>query len=261
MTALFGLLVLICGCGDSSNSQRDKAAQVQSDLQALFAGIDADLTAASEAVALSGIDQDASRGAVGAVCRDRSYAIDCATIDTRGIMKLVEPEPYREYEGSDISSQAAVQKMLGTHAPVFSGMFDTVEGIRALDIQHPVFSAASGFLGSLSLLLHPEALCGSVIDPLLAGTQYKAWVMQLDGLILYETDPSQIGLNLFTAPLYQDYPELIALGQRIAAEPEGAGFYTFLIHGTPQVIRKKAVWRTVTLYDGIWRVVIYRQED
>ena len=87
----------------------------------------------------------------------------------------------------------------------------------------------------------------------------KCWVMQKDGLLLYETDPTQMGLNLFTDPLYKDYPELIKLGKRMVKEKEGEGFYTFLIHGTKKVIKKKAVWKTVHFLNNDWIVVAYKE--
>jgi hypothetical protein len=57
-----------------------------------------------------------------------------------------------------------------------------------------------------------------------------------------------LGLNLFTDPLYKDYPELIKLGRRIVKEKEGKGFYTFLIHGTKTVVKKQAVWKTACFF-------------
>lgn len=37
--------------------------------------------------------------------------------DSEGIMKFIEPEQYRSYEGSDISGQEAIIKMLKTKNP------------------------------------------------------------------------------------------------------------------------------------------------
>jgi hypothetical protein len=261
MVFIASLSVLLAACGDETSTSHTLSATlatVQRGLTATFGSIDAGLRTATASLAITGIDTAAARPAVGAACAQRSYAVDCATIDTAGILRIVEPAEYQQYEGADVSAQPAVQKLLQTGQPVFSDAFTGVEGIQSVTFASPVFSSGPVLEGSLSLLASPAVLCDAVIAPAVAGTPLTSWVMQLDGLIVYETDPTQIGLNLFTDPLYQPYPELIALGERIAAEPSGEGYYTFLIHGTDTVVRKKAVWDTVSLFDNQWRVVIYR---
>ena len=37
---------------------------------------------------------------------------------------------------------------------------------------------------------------GSIISPKLKGTNYSAWLIQKDGLVLYDPDPSQVGKML-----------------------------------------------------------------
>ena len=44
----------------------------------------------------------------------KPYAINSTFIDNKGMMKFIEPEQYRSYEGSDISGQEAIIKMLKT---------------------------------------------------------------------------------------------------------------------------------------------------
>lgn len=83
--------------------------------------------------------------------------------------------------------------------------------------------------------------------------------MQKDGVILYETDPTQIGLNLFTDPLYQGYQELIALGKTMIKQKEGKGFYTFQVPGTKNIVKKQAVWKTIRFFNNDWIVVAYRE--
>ena len=255
------LTVLYAACGgdsDASHSQSATLAAVQRELAATFAGIDAALHTATAALATTGVDTAAARPVLRATCAQRPYAIDCATIDSAGILRIIEPAEYRPYEGTDVSGQPAVQQLLRTGQSVFSDAFAGFEGIASVAFASPVFVGGSGLAGAASLQVSPSELCDAIIAPAVAGTQLDSWVMQRDGLIVYETDPTQIGLNLFTDPLYQPYPELIALGERIAAEPRGVGYYSFLIHGTDTVVKKKAVWDTVALYDNEWRVVIYR---
>lgn len=189
----------------------------------------------------------------------RSYVIDAAFIDDKGVMKLIEPDPYRKHEGADISRQEAIVKMRKEKQPRMGSLFLSVEGIRAVDIEFPVFTEKKGLRGSLSLLVRPEELLRAMAAPVEGASRVNCWVMQRDGLILYETDPTQIGRNLFTDPLYQAYPALIALGRQTVEKREGKGFYSFLLHGSQQIVRKHAAWRTVRFFGKDWIVVVYRE--
>jgi hypothetical protein len=189
----------------------------------------------------------------------RPYVIDSTFIDSKGIMKIIEPDKYRVHEGSDISKQEAVIKMLRTKKPRMGNVFLSVEGIKSIDIEYPVFSKGKQFLGSISMLVNPNELIRSVAAPIEKGLVVKCMVMQKDGLILYETDTKQTGLNLFTDTLFKDYPELIALGKRMIKEKKGKGFYTFQVRGREKVVKNQAVWKTVHFFNNDWIIVAYRE--
>ena len=189
----------------------------------------------------------------------RPYAINSSFIDSKGIMKFIEPEQYRNYEGSDISGQEAIITMLKTKKSRMGNVFVSVEGRKCIDIEYPVFSKGRQFLGSVSMTVKHIEMIRTVVEPIEKELGIKCWVMQKDGLILYETDPTQTGLNLFTDPLYKDYPELIALGKRTIKEKEGMGFYTFLIHGMKNIVKKRAVWKTAHFLNNDWIIVTYNE--
>jgi hypothetical protein len=83
----------------------------------------------------------------------------------------------------------------------------------------------------------------------------KVWVMDSDGLILYDPDAAQMGTNLFMDPLYQPYAQLLSLGRRIAAQPSGSGSYEFLARGSNVAILKDATWESAGLHGTEWRLV------
>jgi hypothetical protein len=240
---------------------RGEVSQIRDGLTAVLA--EADTSLSNAAVAMSGMTwQDpAARQITGGVCTGKDYAVDCSLVDASGIMRIVEPQEYRKYEGSDISGQAAVQEVLSAKKPVIGSMFETVEHVLAAVIQYPVLDSSGELTEFLSLLFQPAVWCRDVIEPQLAGTNYSSWVMQKDGLIVYESDPAQIGLNLFTDSAYQDYPELLALGRRMVEERQGEGVYSFTVSGGNQVVTKKAAWDTVEQYGYQWKVVVYRMVE
>jgi hypothetical protein len=187
----------------------------------------------------------------------RPYVVDSTFIDNKGIMRFIEPQQYRKYEGSDISKQEAIIKMLKSQKPRMGNAFVSVEGVKSIDIEYPVFSKRKQFIGSISMLIKYDELIRSVAANVEKELGVNCMVMQKDGLILYKTDPTQIGRNTFTDPLYKDFPEVIALGKRMIKEKEGEGFYSFTTPGTKKVVKKRNVWKTVHFFNNDWIVAVY----
>jgi hypothetical protein len=82
--------------------------------------------------------------------------------------------------------------------------------------------------------------------------------MQKDGLSLYDSDPSQVGKNLFSDPIYQPYPQLLALGKNVVAERFGMGRYVFQNIEHNGNISKEVYWTSVGLHGNEWRLVAIR---
>ena len=229
---------------------------LQSAIQTVLDRIDTDLAAAAEDLAHTGLESAETRAILNELCDNHPYVIDCCTVDPNGMMVAVEPEAYREYEGLDISDQEQVLRLQETQEPVLSLAFRAAEGFDAAALQWPIFAPDGELSGSASILIRPGSLLATLIAPEVQGFPIDVWVMQTDGLILYDPDVEEIGRNLFTDPLYQPFPELLALGAEIAANESGSGSYTFLGRGMSAPVEKSASWVTVGLYGTDWRVVV-----
>ncbi len=223
-----------------------------------FKMMDADLADAARQMSktpLRGLD---ARRILRGLCTGRPYVVDCAAVNAKGIMVTIEPERYRRYEGADISRQQQVAQLLSTKRPVFSHVFRAEEGFDAVDLEHPVFNAKREFIGSVSMLIKPEILLASIIEPLLGGVPTEVWVMQKDGRILYDAKKEEIGKMLFSDPMYKPFPGLLAVGERISSQPRGRGTYEFYEKGSKKPVKKEAFWNTIGLYGIEWRLVITR---
>jgi len=196
-----------------------------------------------------------TRRMLGDFCRSYAYAVDCAVVDRNGRMVLVEPEEYAKFEGSDISAQEQVIRLHESKKPVMSNVIKTVEGIEAVDLEHPVFSSEGELTGSVSVLVRPETMLAAIISPLVQGMPVDVWLMQKDGRILYDPDEAEVGLMLFDDPMYKPYPQLLALGALIARERSGTGSYEFLGKGLEKPVKKDAHWTTIGLHGTEWRLV------
>jgi hypothetical protein len=229
--------------------------ELQGAIQAVLDRMDADLAAAAENLTTAGLTSSDTRAILNELCQRHAYVVDCATIDRNGTMLVAEPESYREFEGSDISQQEQIIRLRQTWQPVLSQTFHAVEGFDAVALQWPIFAPDGKLSGSVSMLIRPGSLLATLITPEVQGFPIDVWVMQPDGLILYDPDVEEIGRNLFTDPLYQPFPELLALGAEIAADESGSGSYTFLGRGMSAPVEKSASWVTVGLHGTDWRVV------
>lgn len=218
--------------------------------------INQDLVQAARRLSTLDLKSDAARAIIRELqSRRADIVIDASTISSQGIMLLVEPAPYRSFEGTDISGQEQIQTILRTRQPVMSRVFRTVEGVPAVDAEHPVISTDGRYLGSVSAIFQPWVLIGKCMHDLIAGMPVEIWAMQPDGMIIYDADRHEVGRMLFTDPLYQPFPELLQMGRRIAAEPEGSGSYSYFKAGTDDVVQKDAWWVSLTMHGMAWRLV------
>ncbi len=218
--------------------------------------VDKDLAGVARRVSEEGLTTAETRKMLSDLCRSYPYAVDCAIVDRKGRMVLVEPHEYAGFEGSDISAQEQVTRLLRSKGPVLSNAFRAVEGFDAVDLEHPVFSPQGEFEGSVSILMRPESMLSHIITPVLQGMPVETFVMQTDGRILYDADTDEVGRMLLEDPMYKPFPQLLALGTLICREKTGAGSYDFRQKGSEKPVKKDAYWSTVGLHGTEWRLVV-----
>jgi hypothetical protein len=182
--------------------------------------------------------------------------VDAAFIDAKGVMRYIAPREYRNFENIDISSQEHVAAMHKNPMPVLSDGFMAIEHFLAVTVAHPVFDKDTRFAGAVSILLRPDLLIDHILEQTKIPEDYELWIMQPDGLIIYDQDKAEIGRMLFSDPVYAGFENLLNLGKKIAASPAGEGSYVFLAPSLKDKVIKNAIWQTVRLHDREWRVVL-----
>ena len=254
-------MAIVCLAGNvacqSSHNEGDAVLrEVQQNIQNEMSLLDQDLTAAAKE--LSGLDLAGSRAhsVLTGLLQDHPYLVDVGTIDRSAKVVALEPAAYYGFEGSDISEQEHVIRLFRTLRPVLSETFQAVEGFEAAVMHHPIFSPSKEMAGAVWALFKPEILLESIISPAVRDTSFTVWVTQTDGRVIYDEDAVEIGRNLFVDPLYQPYPQLIALCREVVVEATGTGQYEFLDTGLNQTVKKEAVWSTFALHGTEWRLVL-----
>ncbi|MFA7028477.1 MAG: cache domain-containing protein [Sulfurovum sp.] len=226
------------------------------ELQDQLDKIDASLAAQIEKNGVNVHNKSEVRKLLRTVIDANPNIVDATFIDTHGVLRLAEPGDYKNFEGSDISSQEHVVAMLKDPAPLLSGGFISVEDFLGMVIARPIYDNKKEFAGTVSALIRPELLIAPMIGKSMIPEDYELWIMQTDGMIVYDLDKEEIGKMLFSDPIYQEYESLQKLGRNIAAAPEGEGSYIYLAQGLEEKVIKKVIWKTVKLHDREWRVVL-----
>lgn len=244
---------------------RDDLQELLSDLHSessfVLKKLDRDIKNSARVLSGKDLKGDFARTVLKGLYAANPYIIDCETVSNSGIMLAVEPPAHRLAEGVDISAQAHMVKLFQTRQPVMSGSFSSVEGPQAVVIHHPIFSSDKKFAGSISALFAPEYLLSGIIGPVASNLPVGIFLMQTDGLLIYHVDTKHIGLNTFSDPLYQPFPDLIKFLRKMVAAPEGSGSYRFYLKDSSIAVTKVAYWRTITMHGKNWRLVVTCAED
>lgn len=226
-------------------------------INGIFSSIDKDLSKAAKDLSSLDLKGEAARKILNGLCKGKSYVVDSVIVDTNGKMIVVEPPEYSKYENSDISRQSHVISLLKNKKPCFTDVFFAVEGIEVIVFVYPVFSEKNELRGSVNMVVKQDALADDIVMPLVKDKPCKIWIMQKDGAIIYDLDPAQIGRNIFKDELYALFQDLVSFSRTVAMTKEGAGSYGFYAKGLEDktVVKKYAVWDTVSLYGTEWRII------
>lgn len=233
--------------------------QVKKDIGSTLSDIDKDLKAAAKD--LSGVDLkgDEARKILNGLRKFRPYAVASIITNADGVNVAIEPEQYRKYEDSESKNMAHIIQLLRGKKPSMSDVYTTTEDIDAVSIGYPIFSDKGDLLGAVRMLVKHEVF----LKPMADGKACKVWIMQPNGLIIYDPDTEEIGKNIFTDPVYKPFQDLISFSKTVALSFNGAGSYDFYIGGLEDktVGKKVAVWDTVGLYGTEWRVIAMEVQE
>ncbi|MFO8183999.1 MAG: response regulator [Candidatus Aegiribacteria sp.] len=147
-----------------------------------------------------------------------SYISGISRMNAQGILRYTVP-PYRGTEGTDISSQEHVQRLLETRSAVISDAFMTVQGYWAIAYHVPCFDESGDFNGSLAFLVPFREMFHSLFLQLLPGEETVPVVLSDDGLVLFSPIEEHEGLHFSQA--FGGNPGLLDVGESAVAGETG----------------------------------------
>ncbi len=230
--------------------------KMRTGIQTKLSQLDAEIAAAAAALSATGLDGAEARKILADLLKADPAVIDCCTVNRDGKLVAIEPGTFKQHEGTDISAQSHVKKILELKKPVMSEMFKAVEGMMAIDIEHPVMAKDGTFAGAVSVLFNPGELVGSTAWPLLKDTSLDAWVAQKDGVILFDPDAEEVGLNVLATPAYENQKEVVEFFKVAATREKGQCPFEVRPAGKQKTVFVDGFWTTVKLHETDWKIVV-----
>ena len=123
-------------------------------------------------------------------------------------------------------------------------------------ITTPVYDLEGNFNGTLRVGINTMYLFSGLNEYLRNEYGYTLWVSQDNGLVIYDQDTEEIGLNLITDELYV-IPSLQTAVKNILEDQSGTVSYLFYDATWVDLVQTNTVWNTVYPGYGMeWRMVL-----
>ncbi len=213
------------------------------------------LERAASKLARSGLSGPAAQQVLQELHLDSPHIVAAAITGPGGRPLAVDPPKYQPLETNTVAKLPHLRGILKSKNPAMSRVFSTNFGFAVVDARVPVLAPDGRLLGTVGALIKPQDMLAKVIDPKTVLAPEELWVMDRQGRILYDANPEEVGLNLFTSPLYQPYPDLRAMGETMVNHAQGLGFYKFLGKNMQRPVDKRCIWTSVGLFGTYWRLV------
>jgi len=241
--------------GHETSSQEAILSNLSFHVNEYLERIDYSLTEASNSLGNSNLSDSVADSSLKDLYESVPFVIDTITISSEGKILATYPKDLTYLIGENIGEREYVKNLLSFKKAVMSPVFIMIEGFPAVDIVHPVYSHNGEFMGGISLLMDEKEFFTDLITALDPDSIFEIFVMENDGHIVYDSNISQIGENTFKSPLFQDYPDILELGQKMGNTTQGEGEYEYY-NSYGLLVRKKALWDTVSLYGTDWNIVV-----
>lgn len=201
-------------------------------------------------------DLPASTRLLERLLQDYPRAESFATTRAPGTIVAVAPAKYRQALGANTAQLEHNRLVRERGVPILSRVYQAPEGFAAVTLVVPV-KRGKTIPGFISVRFKAAEFLGGLLAANRQTEQRSVWVVQDDGLILYDTDAAEIGLNLFREERFIEIPELRQLSEQIARQEAGVGYYQSQTAGQLAPSRRIASWVTLRPAENrIWKVVV-----
>lgn len=185
------------------------------------------------------------------------YAISSLIINKEGVVTAAAPPQYENLVGENLSEQTAVSYANTIKKPAISDIFLLKEGFYGVSLSYPIFSKEQEYLGYTDITFKPGEFLRQYIIPMREENNYDMFILQPDGMTIYETNEEEIGKNALTDPLYAN-PDLHKAAVAITSNTSGVITYPFWNRNWDKTIQRETVWDTLKYGEKEWRIAVVR---
>jgi hypothetical protein len=232
--------------------------KIQVSVDAELQHIGESLTYAAQQLSTIGLTGAQADAILNTLAANSTYIINAATENLENNIVAAEPQNWSYIEGRNVGEQTYLNpNPNGEITPVMSPLVEVQSDMMANGVAAPIFNGDKELIGTVSIIFNPTKLLNGTVTPALADTVYTMTVMQVDGVMIFDTDPLQLYKNMFTDPAYANYTQLLLLGHHVADYSSGYGTYTFTADAASTiVVNKECYWTTVSAYGQEWRIAL-----
>ncbi len=263
--SLIVLITIIASCSSTNeptvdNQYKDLLKVSKNTLDSAITAIFDVATSAGKNILSNNFDEAKTRLELTSILTNYPTVIEVVYVDAKSIMTYVEPVEYKSSEGADISNQEHQIQMLATNKNAMSGIFKVIENFYAIVLSAPIIDNGK-YMGSVNIVIRPDLFISHYTEAYLKNKVDDFVVMETNGNMLYDIDPTQTGKNLFTDSLYAVYPELLTAGNIIVKGEEGQTQYSFLDKGKNKTVIKDVWWTTSSYFGKIWKLSVIKERQ
>jgi len=129
-------------------------------------------------------------------------------------------------------------------------------GESGVTVTAPVYDAEGQYNGTLRVVINTGYLFSGIAEYLRSEYGYTIWVVQNDGLQIYDENTEEIGRNILTDPLYQTV-SIQNIVHDILDNERGNASYIFFDVAWSDYTQMNSVWETIIPGYGMkWRLVL-----
>jgi hypothetical protein len=258
LLTIFGLLTLVACDGWPDPALTSGRAALSAMQDGVESGLDNLMAEAQPTVdgfvglPLAGADADQKLTALAKL----PHIVDALTLDAQAIVQAIQPAQYDSLLGETLNDQPHIAAMSAMTTPRLSNFFLALEGVPSIAVEFPLHTSDSSYQGSVSLLIDHVAWFAEIADAALGGTPFGADLLQPDGVVLWDQDPSLIGKNVFTDPTFQNNSDFVRQAHDIVGTEQGTGSYVWSPDSATSV-PESCVWTTIRRANAEWRLMVW----
>ncbi len=244
--------LLLTGCaktGDSANVQANTLSKATASLQSEVDQIQTLLEELGTSVGSNSADDATAYTTLNKALNSKSYFFDILICDADSNVTNIATKMDSPFIGLNLKS-------INRHPELFvdKPVFITKPDLSTDDSPYIYASVPLKNGGWVIAYIDPYTF-GSELSKLTIGQDLDLGVMDTNGTNVYTSNMTEIGKNILTDPIYNNFVELQTLiKNKIIPNAQGEGTYTYNAAGTNEPVKKEITWDTVNAFGSELRI-------